>query len=62
MLGRPSDEEALRLVLAFYCITEPEKRLAISSLAEQLARDSEPVGGMTHFKLLETKYEGREDH
>lgn len=59
MLGRPSDEEALRLVIAFYCITEPEKRSAISAMAEQLARDSEPVDGVTHFKLLET---GRGDH
>lgn len=57
MFGRPSDEEALRLVLAFYCITEPEKRSAISAMAEQLARDSETVDGISHFKLLETKYD-----
>jgi quinol monooxygenase YgiN len=56
MLGRPSDEEALRLVLAFYCIMEPEKRSAVSALAERLARDSESVEGVTHFKLLEDQH------
>jgi hypothetical protein len=35
-----SDEDALRLVLAFYCIMEPEKRDEVTALAQRYA--SEP--------------------
>jgi hypothetical protein len=49
MLGRASDEEALRLTLAFYCILEPERRAEVLKLAERLAAQSEHVEGVTHF-------------
>jgi hypothetical protein len=35
-----TDQEALRLVVAFYCIMEPEKREALLALAERYAIDS----------------------
>jgi hypothetical protein len=38
-----SDEEALRLTLAFYCIMEPEKRAIVLALAERYAKGSEPA-------------------
>jgi hypothetical protein len=53
MLGRPSDDEALRLVLAFYCIMEPEKRDQLVKFAEHLATQSQVVAGFTHFTLLD---------
>ena len=53
MLGRPSDEEALRLAVAFYCIMEPEKRAEILQLAETFAKQSQVVDGCTHFLLLD---------
>jgi hypothetical protein len=53
MLGRPSDEEALRLAVAFYCIMEPEKRAEVMQLAEMLAKQSQVVDGCTHFLLLD---------
>lgn len=53
MLGRPANKEALRLVVAFYCILEPEKRAELVKLAEQLAAASPVVDGFTHFNLLE---------
>jgi quinol monooxygenase YgiN len=56
VLGRASDEEALRLVLAFYCIMEPEKRSALIALAERMAGGSRAIEGVTHFKLLETQH------
>jgi hypothetical protein len=37
-----SDEEALRLTLAFYCIMEPEKRAIVLALAERYAGQVEP--------------------
>jgi quinol monooxygenase YgiN len=52
MLGRPTDEDALRLVVAFYCIMEPEKRAELLRLAEQFARTSPVVEGCTHFLML----------
>lgn len=53
MLGRPSEAEALRMVVAFYCIMEPEKRAEIIKLAETFAAESQVVEGCTHFLLLE---------
>ena len=53
MVGRASDEEALRLVIAFYCIMEPDKRAEILALAEKFAKESEVVDGVTHFLMLE---------
>jgi hypothetical protein len=52
-LGRASDGEALRLVTAFLCVMEPERRAAILSLAEKYARSSQVVEGYTHFLLLQ---------
>ena len=53
VLGRPSDEEALRMVVAFCCIMEPEKRAELLKLAEQFASESQVIEGVTHFLLLE---------
>jgi quinol monooxygenase YgiN len=53
VLGRPSDEEALRIVIAFCCIMEPEKRAELLQLAETFARQSTVVDGCTHFSLLD---------
>lgn len=50
---RASDEEALRLVLAFYCILEPEKRSEVLALAERHATSAKVVDGLTHYLLLE---------
>jgi hypothetical protein len=50
--GRPTDEEALRLVVAFYCIMETEKRDQLIALAETFAKQSHVVEGCTHFSLL----------
>jgi hypothetical protein len=52
VLGRPSDEEALRVVVAFCCIMEPAKRAEILRLAELFATQSQAVDGYTHFSLL----------
>jgi hypothetical protein len=49
MLARASDEEALRLALAFYCIMEPECRQEVLALAERLATKSQRVDGVAHF-------------
>lgn len=53
MLARPSDEDALKLVVAFYCIMEPEKRDEILNLAERYAKESQTVQGLTHYLLLD---------
>jgi hypothetical protein len=52
MIGRPQEEEALRLVIAFYCIMEPDKRAEILALAEKLAKESQVVEGVPHFLTL----------
>jgi hypothetical protein len=38
---RPSDEETLKLVLAFLCIMEPEKRAELLALVEKYAAESQ---------------------
>lgn len=53
MLCRPSDDDALQLVVAFYCIMEPEKRNEILRLAERYAKESQTVQGFTHYLLLD---------
>jgi quinol monooxygenase YgiN len=55
MVGRASDEEALRLVIAFYCIMEPDKRAEVLALAERLAKESRVVDGVTHFLMLDNE-------
>ena len=55
MVGRPSEEDALRLVLAFYCITEPDRRAELIALAESFASRSQVVEAITHFLMLEGK-------
>jgi hypothetical protein len=40
---RPSDEETLKLVLAFLCIMEPEKRAELRALVEKYAAESRGV-------------------
>lgn len=44
-----SDEEALRLTVAFYCILEPARRAEVLGLAEELASRSQRVEGVTHY-------------
>jgi hypothetical protein len=53
MLGRPSDDEALKLVVAFHCIMEPEKRAELLMLAEKYAKSSPVVEGCTHYLMLD---------
>jgi hypothetical protein len=53
MLGRASEQDALRMVVAFYCIMEPEKRAEVLALTEKFARESQPVEGVTHFLMLD---------
>jgi hypothetical protein len=55
VLGRPSEAEALRIVVAFYCIMEPEKRAELIKLAETFATESQVVEGFTHFLLLDRR-------
>jgi hypothetical protein len=50
---RATDEEALRLVMAFYCIMEPAKAKQVLALAERYASESQVVDGFTHFLMLE---------
>ena len=59
MTGRPFDQEALRLVLAFYCIMEPERRAEVLALAEELARTSQIVEGYAHFREMQTKHKDK---
>lgn len=56
-IGRASDDEALRLTIAYYCIMEPEKRAEVQTLAETFAAQSRRVDGVTHY--LEIKSNGR---
>lgn len=51
--GRPTDDEALRVVVAFYCIMEPDKRAQVLALAERYAAESRVVDGVTHFLMLQ---------
>jgi hypothetical protein len=53
MLGRASDEEAHKLVVAFFCIMEPDKRAEVLRLAERYAQESPVVEGCTHFLMLD---------
>jgi len=53
MLGRASDEDAQKLVVAFYCIMEPDKRSELLHLAERYAKESQVVEGYAHFLMLE---------
>ena len=53
MLGRASDEDVFRLVVAFCCVMEPEQRARIIDLAENLASRSQVVEGHVHFLLLD---------
>jgi hypothetical protein len=57
---RPADSEALRLVVAFFCIMEPEKRAEVVALAERYASESRVVDGATHFLMLQ-KTIGQQD-
>jgi hypothetical protein len=50
---RAADDEALRLVMAFYCIMEPVKAKQVLALAERYAIESKVVDGYTHFLMLE---------
>lgn len=40
MSKRPTDDEALRLVIAFYCIMEPDRQAQVLALAERYADES----------------------
>lgn len=56
-VGRPPDEDAIRLTLAFYCILEPDKRHSVLALAERLAKESKRIDGVTHFTDLDANTE-----
>lgn len=40
--GRPSEREALELILRYLSIDDPEKRKQLFELAEKFARESSP--------------------
>lgn len=61
-VGRPPDEDAIRLTLAFYCILEPDKRRSVLALAERLAKESKRVDGVTHFTDLDSNAETKSPH
>jgi hypothetical protein len=61
-VGRPPDEDAVRLTLAFYCILEPDKRRSVLALAERLAKKSQRVDGVTHFTDLDPNTEIKSPH
>jgi hypothetical protein len=42
---RPTEEETLRLVVAFYCIMETENRDCLIELAEMFAKQSQAAEG-----------------
>ncbi|MFT4115585.1 hypothetical protein [Bradyrhizobium sp.] len=52
--GRPSDDEALKLVVAFYCIMEPDRRSEVLALAEKYAKESRVVDGATHYLMFQS--------
>ena len=58
-MERASDEEALKLTVAFYCIMEPERRAELLALADKHARDSARVDGVTHYLDLDRPDRGR---
>src|ERR1700733_1727203 len=55
MIGRASDDDALKLVVTFYCIMEPEKRAEVVALAERFARESQVVEGCSHYLMLQDR-------
>lgn len=55
MIGRASDDDALKLVVAFYCIMEPDKRAELVALAERFASESQVVEGCSHFLMLQDR-------
>jgi hypothetical protein len=61
-VGRPPDEDAVRLSLAFYCILEPDKRRRVLALAERLAKESKRVDGIPHFSDLDSSAENKSPH
>jgi len=58
-MERASEEEALKLTVAFYCIMEPERRAELLVLADKHARESARVEGVTHYLDLDRADEDR---
>jgi hypothetical protein len=56
MLARSSHQEALKLVIAFMCIMEPEKRAEVMALAERFAEASQIVEGEEAFLHLKQRF------
>ena len=52
-MGRPSEEEALRMTIAFCSIMEPERRAEVLALCEMRARESRVEEGVTHYLMLD---------
>jgi len=52
-LGRASDAEALRLMLAFLRVNEPERRKALIDLAELFERNSAPLPKKVMHKITQ---------
>lgn len=48
-IGRASDEEALKMVLAYLNINEPERRREVLALAEKFANQSVPPVPQDNF-------------
>ena len=58
-MERASDEEALKLTVAFYCILEPDRRAELLALAVKNAKESARVEGITHYLDLDRPDKGR---
>lgn len=52
MNSHPSNRESLRLMLAFFCIMQADRRVEVIQLAERLATDS-IADGLTHVSVPE---------
>jgi hypothetical protein len=50
-VGRATDEEGLRMMLAFFGIDDPRQRLRLIELAEAIAKGSVPLDGDVSLAL-----------
>ena len=47
-----SDKDALRLILGFYCILEPERRAEVMALAERYSREAAADNGLASGRTV----------
>jgi hypothetical protein len=51
-MGQAVDEDALRLVIAFYCIMEPKKREQVAALAQRYANSTQLTTDQVTFESV----------